>query len=134
VHHLLKLSTLLSSCGIVVTGSSTTANAALFRTAIPVAWGRDVVVGRVAVRRAEVLKFAPGISVEEAEGERERRWEVVRRGRFECWRIGGAAQGGRGGVKEGQGFVFRVGDVGVEIERAAKEGVPPEVQGRVSSN
>lgn len=62
---------------------------------------------RLVVRRVEVLKFVPGMSAEEAEAGREKRWEVVARGRFECWRVG------RDG---GKGFVFRVGRC-VEVER-----------------
>lgn len=58
----------------------------------------------------EVLKFAPGMGVEQAEAERGQRWEVVRRGRFECWKVGS------GGAREGEGFVFRVGGEGVSIE------------------
>lgn len=69
---------------------------------------------RLAVRRVEVLKFAPEISVEQAEGEKGQRWEVVKRGRFECWKVG-AGIGGRD--REGAGFVFRVGDAGIEVER-----------------
>lgn len=63
-----------------------------------------------------MVKFAPGMSVEQAEGEKGQRWEVVRRGRFECWKVGGS--GGEG--TRGEGFVFRVREEGVEIER--KEG------------
>jgi hypothetical protein len=57
----------------------------------------------------EVLKFAPAISIEEAEAERQQRWDVVIRARFECWKVGP-------GVREGEGFVFRVGERGVEVE------------------
>jgi len=60
----------------------------------------------------EVLRFAPEMSIEQAEAERGQRWEVVKRGRFECWRVGA---GGGDGV--GDGFVFRVGMHGVEMER-----------------
>lgn len=64
-------------------------------------------------------RFAAGISVDEAEHERERRWEVVTRARFECWKVGmgvqastsaGTSAGGVGGL------VFRVG-AGIEMER-----------------
>lgn len=64
-------------------------------------------VTRLAVRRVEVLKFAPAISAEEAEVERKQRWGVISKGRFECWKVG----------KDGKGFVFRVSEEGVEIER-----------------
>jgi hypothetical protein len=36
-------------------------------------------VTRLAVRRVEVLKFAPALSVEEAEVEKNQRWDVVQR-------------------------------------------------------
>ena len=64
----------------------------------------------------EVLKFAPEMSVEQAESEKGQRWEVVKRGRFECWKAGAAIVGRD---RETEGFVFRVGDAGVEIEREA---------------
>lgn len=62
------------------------------------------------MRRVSLVKFKPQVSIEEAEAERAARWEVVRRGRFECWRVGV-------GVKDGEGFVFRVGERGVDVER-----------------
>lgn len=57
-----------------------------------------------------MLQFAPALSVEEAEAERAQRWDVVSRGRFEVWKVGV-------GVRDGEGFVFRVGAGGVEVER-----------------
>jgi hypothetical protein len=54
-----------------------------------------------------VLKFAEGISVEEAEKERAKRWDVVTKGRFSVCKVG---------AREGEGFVFRVGERGVEVE------------------
>ncbi|CAI6333699.1 unnamed protein product [Periconia digitata] len=74
-----------------------------------------VAVTRVAVRRVEVTRFAPGVSVEEAEGERGMRWEVVKRGRFEVWRVGGSGAAGEV-VRfriEGTGNVWFEGDDGV---------------------
>jgi hypothetical protein len=61
-----------------------------------------------------VLNFAPAISVEEAEAEKARRWNVVQRGRFECWKVGM-------GIKDGEGFVFRVDERGVEVEQAERK-------------
>lgn len=60
--------------------------------------------------------------MEEAEGERARRWDVVGRGRFECWKVGGtgAVVGGGGGKEEGRGFVFRVSKTGVGVEREGR--------------
>ena len=66
----------------------------------------------MAVRRLEVLKFAREMDILQAEAEKGQRWEVASRGRFECWKIGAGARGG-----EGEGFVFRVGAYGVDIER-----------------
>ena len=76
---------------------------------MPTPWPQGSPVTRLAVRRVDVVKFAPGISVEDAEKERVQRWEVVSRGRFECWRVGV-------GARDGEGFVFRVGK-GIEMER-----------------
>ena len=59
-------------------------------------------------------KFPVGVGVEEGEMEREQRWDVVGRGRFECWKQG---PGG-----DGEGFVFRVGRRGVEIEGEGEGG------------
>lgn len=67
---------------------------------------------RLAVRKLQVLKFAPEMSVSQAEAEKEQRWEVASRGRFECWKVGAGARDG-----EGEGFVFRVGTYGVDVER-----------------
>jgi hypothetical protein len=96
------------SAGIVTTSLSTTPNS--FRPAIPMSWPKRMNTTRLAVRRVEVLKFAPALSVEEAEAERGQRWDVVCRGRFEVRKVGV-------GVRDGEGFVFRVKDKGVEMER-----------------
>ncbi|KAF1834766.1 hypothetical protein BDW02DRAFT_621012 [Decorospora gaudefroyi] len=103
--HLTKLSSLLS-CAILLTSRSSTPST--FRPLLPLSWPPGTPLTRLAVRRVDVGKFAPAISGEEAEVEREKRWSVVRRARFECWRVGA-------GRVDGLGFVFRVGD-GVEIE------------------
>lgn len=60
------------------------------------------------------MKFALGMSVVEAEGERGQRREVVARGRFEVRRVGGGIGQGQG---QGEGFVFSVGEGGVMVER-----------------
>lgn len=65
---------------------------------------------QLAVRRVGVVKFKPQVSIEEAEAERSQRWEVVGRGRFECWKAGI-------GGKNGEGFVFRVGERRVDVEK-----------------
>ena len=103
-HELEKLSTLLS-CTIITTSHSSTSST--YRPPIPLSWPSGMQVTRLAVRRVEVVKFAPGIGVEGAEAERGQRWEVVRRGRFEAWKVG---------LEEG--FVFRVGR-GIAIEKNA---------------
>jgi hypothetical protein len=100
--------TTLLSCGVVLTSQSTTPTS--FRPALPLQWPQNMPVTRLAVRRVDVVKFAPGLSVEEAEAERAQRWEVVSKGRFECWKVGV-------GVRDGEGFVFRVGERGVAVER-----------------
>ncbi|KAF2686105.1 hypothetical protein K458DRAFT_387118 [Lentithecium fluviatile CBS 122367] len=116
--HLTHLSTHLST-NIILTSHSTSPGA--FRPPLPTAWppALQARVTRLTVRRVEVVKFAPGMCVEEAEGERRKRWDIVERGRFEVWRVRPGAGPGGGGKekgKEGEGFVFRVGG-GVEIER-----------------
>jgi len=103
-----RLTTLLS-CAVILTSQSTAPTS--FRPALPTSWPQNMTVTRLAVRRVEVLKFAPAVSIEEAEAERAQRWDVVQRGRFECWKVGI-------GIKDGEGFVFRVGERGVEFERA----------------
>ncbi|KAF1999749.1 hypothetical protein P154DRAFT_563818 [Amniculicola lignicola CBS 123094] len=115
---LLPLLSLLT-CPAILTSHSllTSSPNTQFRAPIPTTWpsSANLNITRFAFRRVEVTKFAPGISIQEAERERGQRWEVVRRGRFECWRVGG---GGGGGVIGGgeEGFVFRVGE-GVFVER-----------------
>ncbi|USP78491.1 uncharacterized protein yc1106_05765 [Curvularia clavata] len=119
-----KLSSLLSAA-VILTSRSTSPR--YYRPVLPSSWPRDVSVTRLALRRVPVRGFAAGISVEEAEQEREKRWEVVRRARFECWKVGMAVQGSTststtttttsgGGGRGSGGFVFRVG-VGIEMER-----------------
>jgi hypothetical protein len=111
------LTTQLSNLGttfdsaIVLTSSSTTPTS--FRPAIPNSWPKDMNATRLAVRRVEVLKFAPALSVEEAEAEKRQRWDVVSRGRFEVWKVGV-------GVRDGEGFVFKVVDGGICVERNEK--------------
>lgn len=125
-------------CGIVLTAHSSSASS--FRPSLPVAWaprageaGRaagdardtttqttthiDITPTRLAVRRIQVLKFAPAISLEEAEAERQQRWDVVSKGRFECWKIGVGTV-----AREGEGFVFRVGKGGVCVEEVEEKG------------
>lgn len=106
-----RLTTQLS-CGTILISHSTTP--ASFRPALPSSWPQSMNVSRLAVRRVEVLKFAPAISVEEAEAERARRWDVMKMGRFECWKVGM-------GVKDGEGFVFKVREMGVEIEKGEEK-------------
>jgi hypothetical protein len=109
---LLSLSTRFSS-SILLSSHSAATSPSTFRTPLPLptSWPPHVQVTRLAVRRVEVLPFAPGISVEEAERQRGQRWDIVKRGRFECWKVGVNGKG----KKEGEGFVFSVGQgVGVE--------------------
>lgn len=99
------LSTTLS-CAVLTTSHSTTHSS--FRPPLPLRWPANMQITRLAVRRVEVVKFAPGMSVDEAEAEREQRGEVVGRGRVEVRRVG---SGG-----EGEGVVIRVGQ-SVSVER-----------------
>jgi hypothetical protein len=117
-NHMANASALLTSvlkrlistlfCSVILTTHSSMPNQ--FRPSLPTSWPQDMQTTRLAVRKVEVLKFAPMVSVEGAEAERKQRWEVVQRGRFECWKVGM-------GVRDGERFVFRVGEKGVEIER-----------------
>ena len=104
--HLSNLSTLLDSA-IVLTAHSTTPTH--YRPALPTTWPRGSTVTRLALRRVDVLKFAAESSVEDAEAEKAKRWEVASRARFECWRVGLDA-------RSSGGFVFRVGSA-VDMER-----------------
>ncbi|KAG9190799.1 hypothetical protein G6011_08887 [Alternaria panax] len=99
--------TKLFSCSMVLTSQSTTPSS--YRPALPTSWPQGTLVTRLAVRRVDVSKFSSAISIEEAEKEKLQRWEVVSRGRFECWKVGV-------GVKDGEDFAFRVGK-GIEMER-----------------
>ncbi|KAJ4304814.1 hypothetical protein N0V90_000342 [Kalmusia sp. IMI 367209] len=101
-----NLATLLS-CAVVSTSRSTSSTS--FRAALPLSWPPRMQLTRLAVRRMETVKFAPGISVEEAEQERAQRWGVVSRGRFEAWKVGQ-------GPRESEAFVFTVGR-SVQIEQ-----------------
>lgn len=104
-----NLSTLLS-CNVILTSPSILSTS--FRPALPTSWPSGMIATRLAVRRVEVLKFAPEMSVEQAEAERRQRWEVVQRGRFECWKVGTGV-----GARDGKGFVFRIGRESVGVER-----------------
>jgi hypothetical protein len=100
------------SCSVILTSQSTTPSS--HRPALPASWPPNMSVTRWAIRRVEVVRFAPALSVVEAELERTHRWEVVRKGRFEVWKVGV-------GIQNGDGFVFKMDEVGVKVER---EGVP----------
>lgn len=105
---LVKLGNLLQ-CNVVLTSPSILPSKCW--PALPTQWPSGVRVTRLGVRRVEVLRFAPEMGVEQACGEGAQRWDVVRRGRFEVWRAG------TGVGDDGDGFVFRVGPRGVEIEK-----------------
>ncbi|KAH7082335.1 hypothetical protein FB567DRAFT_605697 [Paraphoma chrysanthemicola] len=106
-----QLNTLLS-CATILTSQSTSPSS--FRPALPISWPQGLTVTRLAVRRVEVLKFAPAISVEEAEAEKAKRWEVVQTGRFECFKVGV-------GVGVNEGFVFRAAQGGVDVEETQEK-------------
>jgi hypothetical protein len=104
-----KLTHTLSPNVIVTTSHSTTPST--FRPPIPATISATTTTVRWAVQRVPVVKFAPGMCVEEAENERAKREEMVSRGRFDVWRVDKKAA-------EGEGLVFRVGGSGgVEVER-----------------
>lgn len=105
-HELEKLANLLS-CAVITTSHSTDPSS--YRPPLPLSWPVGMQTTRLAVRRVEVLKFASGISVEQAEQERNKRSEVVSKGRFEVRKVG---QG-----RDGNGFVFRVGSSGAQVQR-----------------
>ncbi|KAF2020380.1 hypothetical protein BU24DRAFT_456464 [Aaosphaeria arxii CBS 175.79] len=131
-------------CAVVVTSqspsplTSRTSSMGLLRLAIPLAWGSVARKGegvevrevRVAVRRVEVLRFKPGICGEEAMAEKAKRWDVVKRGRLEVWKVGGSGSGsgmdagkggGAGSGRDVESFVFRVGESGAAIEREEEQ-------------
>jgi hypothetical protein len=94
------------ACAIVLTSPSSSPT--FFRPRIPYSWPPDTALTRIAVRRIDIIPFAPGRGVEEAERDRAARQEVVDRKRFEAWRVGD---------RERRGFVFSVKGVeGVGIE------------------
>ncbi|KAF2106122.1 hypothetical protein BDV96DRAFT_338508 [Lophiotrema nucula] len=104
--HLLDLSNLLS-CATILTSHSSSPTS--FRPFVPTSWPQGIQPTRLAVRRVEVLKFVPAICIEDAERERQQRWEVVQQSRFEAWKVGI-------GAKDGTGFVFKIAQ-GIEIEK-----------------
>lgn len=101
-----ELSTLFSSA-IILTSTSTLPTT--FRPPMPTSWFPGAQITRLAVRRVEVVKFAAAISIDEAAAERQQRWQVVCRSRFECWRLAA-------GLRDGEGFVFRNGMWEIEVE------------------
>lgn len=101
-----RLSTLLSSAVILVSSSNLST---VFRPPLYVSWNQAEQVMRLVVRRVEVLKFAPAISIDEAMADSQQRWQVLSRGRFECWMAGS--------MSNGEGFVFKVEQRAVEVER-----------------
>ena len=85
------------------------------------------------IERDRVTKFGPGMSVEEASGERGQRWEAVTRSGFSGWINWWASGGWREEVKEGlrklEGggrFSFRVGDEGVAMDEGKDDRVRHE--------
>jgi hypothetical protein len=75
------------------------------RASLPTSWSGFPTL-RLALRRLPVPRFAVGMSFQEAEAEKEMRWEVLSRGRCEAWVLGGSGL---------EGFFFQVGK-GVEFE------------------
>ncbi|KAF2812390.1 uncharacterized protein BDZ99DRAFT_439485 [Mytilinidion resinicola] len=75
------------------------------RASLPMSWSSFPTL-RLALRRVPVPRFTVGMTVQEAEAEKEMRWGVVSRGWCEAWVLGGSGL---------EGFFFRVGE-GVDIE------------------
>lgn len=76
-------------CAIIATNmtfaspSHSSANAAL-RSHLPAVWNNFAQM-KLVTERATTQKFAPGMSVQEAEVEREIRWQAVQRSHFTVW-------------------------------------------------
>lgn len=96
------------------------------RPHLPAAWTNFVTL-RLVVERERVVKFAPGLSIEEAESEREERREAVSKSRFLGWINWWGADGWNEGVREGlkgsesgpRGmFGFVIDGRGLEIDHA----------------
>ena len=84
------------------------------RPHLPGVWNGFVTL-RIVVEREKVNNFNPGMSMEEAGGENEQRWEAVRKSRFMGWVDCSGSEGWREEVRselkrleEGGKFVFQV--------------------------
>ena len=120
---------LLFSTPMVVTNLSLSTptnqrtNQPSLRPHLPGVWSNFCTL-QVVVERDRVTKFGPGMSVEEASGERMQRWEAVCRSGFSGWVNWWGSGGWREEVKEGLralerggSFNFWVGEEGVRFAR-----------------
>ena len=118
----------LFSAPVVVTNSalssfsSNVVGQPSLRSHLPAVWNVFCTL-QLGIERDRVTKFGPGMSVEEASGERAQRWEAVTRSGFSGWVNWWGSGGWREEVKEdlrrmeaGGSFKFRVGDEGVVVD------------------
>ncbi|EUC41335.1 hypothetical protein COCMIDRAFT_106453, partial [Bipolaris oryzae ATCC 44560] len=113
--HLTNLAKSLD-CALITSTRSTSPK--YFRPALPTSWPREGCEVRIALRKVEAKKVGAGMSVEEAEAERDK--EERGNGWCEGWRVGGrdheGGGGGGGGGGRGKGLVIKIDkQKGVEI-------------------
>ena len=86
-----------------------------FRPRLPLAW-QNFVTLRLGVGRESVKKFAPGMTLEQAERDREAREKAVQEGRFTCWVDLWGVDGGGSGARKGGEFQFMIRDEGLDFD------------------
>lgn len=86
-----------------------------FTPLLPPAW-QNFISLRLGVGRAPVKKFAAGMSLEQAEKDKDAREKVVGERRFCCWVDLWGVEGGGSGARKGGECEFRIGDEGVEMD------------------
>lgn len=119
---------ILFSAPVVVTNSalssfsSNVVGQPSLRLHLPAVWNSFCTL-QLGIERDRVTKFGPGMSVEEASGEKAQRWEAVTRSGFSGWVNWWGSGGWREEVKEdlrrmeaGGSFKFRVGEEGVVVD------------------
>ena len=106
------------------------------RPHLPAVWNNYCTL-QIVVERDRVTKFGPGMSVEEAGGEKAQRWEAVTRSGFSGWVNWWGSGGWREEIRErlralerGGRFSFQVGHEGLttedEVDRAKDEKHPQD--------
>ena len=120
-----KIQLLFSAPAVATTRALSTPtsgpNPPSLRPHLPAAWN-NVCTVQVVVQRDQVTKFGPGMSAEEASGEKAQRWEAVQRGGFSGWVNWWGSGGWREEVREGLRrldgggrFGFKVDEGGVNL-------------------